>query len=129
MKNHGILLLASLFILAGPRLQAQYNPEKVNKKAYQFYSKAMELAQNDDFKGGIEALQQAVRIDNRFEEAYLSIAGMYGELKDYQGAIDNYEKAKAIDSNFFMDYNLPYSINLAGKGDFEKALQAANGFL
>jgi outer membrane protein OmpA-like peptidoglycan-associated protein len=130
MKNHGIFLLASLFILAASsNLQAQYNPEKVNKKAYQFYSKAMELAQNDDFKGGIEALQQAVRIDNRFEEAYLSMAGMYGELKNYQGAIDNYEKAKAIDSNFFMDYNLPYSINLAGKGDFEKALQAANIFL
>ena len=129
MKNHGILLLASLFILAVPRLQAQYNPEKVNKKAAQFYSKAMELAQNDDFKGGIEALQQAVRIDNRFEEAYLSMAGMYGELKNYQDAIDNYEKAKAIDSNFFMDYNLPYSINLAGKGDFEKALQAVNIFL
>ncbi len=28
-----------------------------------------------------------------------------------------------------MDYNLPYSINLAGKGDFEKALGAVNIFL
>jgi outer membrane protein OmpA-like peptidoglycan-associated protein/tetratricopeptide (TPR) repeat protein len=135
MKNH--LLIPSMFLLAtatcllltaGPVL-AQYNPDKVNKKAAQLYSKALELAQGDDFKGGIAVLQQAVHIDNTFEEAYLSMAGMYGELKNYQEAINNYEKGRAIDSNFFMDYNLPYSINLAGKGDFEKALQAANAFL
>jgi outer membrane protein OmpA-like peptidoglycan-associated protein len=128
MKNH-LLLPSVLLLLATGPIHAQYNPDKVNKKAAQFYSKALELAEGDDFKGGIAALQQAVHIDNTFEEAYLSMAGMYGELKDYQGAIDNYERAKAIDSNFFMDYNLPYSINLAGKGDFEKALQAVNSFL
>ena len=128
MKNHRTLLII-LFLLAARLTQAQYNPDKVNKKAAQYYSKALELAQNDDFKGGIEALQQAVRIDNTYEEAYLSMAGMYGELKDYQGAIDNYEKARAIDSIFFLDYNLTYSINLAGKGDFEKALRAVNLFL
>src|SRR5580692_3784905 len=128
MKNQGILPLFGLLI-TGQFLQAQYNPEKVNKKAIQFYSKAMELAQNDDFKGGIEALKQAVRIDSGYEEAYLSMAGMYGELKNYQGAIDNYEKARAIDSAYFIDYNLTYSINLAGKGAFEQALEAVNIFL
>ena len=128
MKNQGIFL-SLLLLLAGQALQAQYDPEKVNKKAAQLYSKALELAQNDDFKGGIAVLQQAVRIDNRYEDAYLSMAGMYGELKNYQDAIDNYEKARAIDSIYFMDYNLPYSINLAGKGEFEKALQAVQLFL
>lgn len=128
MKNHGLFFF--LAIMLGPMfLRAQYNPDKVNKKAAQQYSKALELAQNDDFKGGIKALQEAVRIDNSFEEAYLSMAGMYGELKDYQNAADNYEKARAIDSNYFMDYNLPYSINLAGKGDFGAALEAVNRFL
>ena len=34
------------------------------------------------------------------------------------------KKQKHIDSLFFKDYNLPYSINLAGKGEFEKALSA-----
>src|ERR1700739_4652780 len=116
MKNRSILLVLTL--LAGILVKAQYNPDKVNKKAAQLYSKALELAQNDDFKGGIAALQQAVSIDRNFEEAFLSMAGMYGELKDYRNAIDNYEKAKAIDSVFFKDYNLPYSINLAGMGEF-----------
>src|ERR1700743_2086080 len=98
MKNQGIFF-SLLLLLAGQALQAQYNPDKVNKKAAQLYSKALELAQNDDFKGGIESLKQAVGIDKNFEDAYLSMAGMFGELKDYPNAIENYEKAKAIDSN------------------------------
>jgi outer membrane protein OmpA-like peptidoglycan-associated protein/tetratricopeptide (TPR) repeat protein len=127
MRNRSLFVLIAL--LAGTLAKAQYNPDKVNKKAAQLYSKALELAQNDDFKGGIESLKQAVGIDKNFEDAYLSIAGMFGELKDYQNAIENYEKAKAIDSNYFKDYNLPYSINLAGKGEFQKALDAVNVFL
>src|SRR5882757_3713067 len=123
------ILLVLLSITAASHTQAQYNPDKVNKKAAQSYSKALELAQNDDFKGGIEALKQAVHLDPGFADAWLSMAGMYGELKNYQGAIDSYEKARAIDSNYFKDYNLPYSINLAGKGDFSTALQAVGTFL
>lgn len=123
------ILLVLLSITAVSHTQAQYNPDKVNKKAAQTYSKALELAQNDDFKGGIETLKQAVQLDPGFADAWLSMAGMYGELKNYQGAIDSYEKARAIDSNYFKDYNLPYSINLAGKGDFATALQAVNTFL
>jgi outer membrane protein OmpA-like peptidoglycan-associated protein/tetratricopeptide (TPR) repeat protein len=127
-KNQALFLFVPL-LLGSFFVRAQYNPDKVNKKAAQLYSKALELAQGDDFKGGIQALQEAVRIDKSFEDAFLSMAGMYGELKDYQNAIENYEKARAIDSSYFMDYNLPYSINLAGKGEFAKALEAANRFL
>ena len=93
--------------------QAQFDPSKVNKKAAQLYSKALELAQGDHFREAIQVLQQAVKIEPGFEDAYLSIAGMYGELKNYQGAIDNYEKARSIDSEYFKDYNITYSINLA----------------
>jgi outer membrane protein OmpA-like peptidoglycan-associated protein/tetratricopeptide (TPR) repeat protein len=128
MKNQFLLLLL-LFVIAAPRTQAQYNPDKVNKKAAQLYSKALEQAQNDDFKNAIETLKQSVNIYPGFEDAWLSMAGMYGELKNYGGAIESYEKARAIDSNYFKDYNLPYSINLAGKGDFAAALQAVSIFL
>ena len=120
-----ILLLICTISVA----QAQYNPSKVKKKAMELYDKALEQAQDGKFKEGIEILHEAVKVDNRFLDAYLSIAGMYGELKDYQNSIDNYNKARAIDTLYFKDYNLPYSINLAGKGDFEQALAAVNEFL
>jgi outer membrane protein OmpA-like peptidoglycan-associated protein len=128
MKSHFLLLL-SLVLLLARTAQAQYDPEKVNKKAAQFHSKALELADGDNYPEAIKALQQAIAIDPRFMDAYLSLAGMYGQLKNYPGAIENYEKAQAIDSGYFLDFNLPYSIDLAGIGNFEKALQAVNLFL
>jgi outer membrane protein OmpA-like peptidoglycan-associated protein/tetratricopeptide (TPR) repeat protein len=127
MKNLSALLWLMLVIPFVAR--SQYDPSKVSKKAIQLYTKALDQARDDHFKEGIDLLQQAVRIDPEYEDAFLSMAGMYGELKNYQGAIDNYEKARSIDSAYFVDYNLPYSINLAGKGDFEAALAAVNLFL
>jgi len=118
-----------LFLLSFCLVHAQYDPDKVNKKAAQLYTKALDLAQDNHFKEGIQLLQEAVKVDRQFEDAYLSMAGMYGELKNYSESIDNYERARNIDSDYFRDYNLPYSMNLAGKGEFEKALAAVNNFL
>jgi outer membrane protein OmpA-like peptidoglycan-associated protein/tetratricopeptide (TPR) repeat protein len=84
---------------------------------------------NDDLLGGIQTLQQAITIDNRFEDAYLSIGGIYNQLKNYPKAVEYYQKAKAIDSLYFLDFNLPYSISLAGIGNFAAALQAIDSFL
>ncbi len=95
-------LFAPVLIMA-----QQYDPAKVSRKAAELYERAIRKAQDDDFKGGILLLKDAVKMDPRFLDAYLSIAGMYGEMKDYQGAIENYEKAKAIDAAYFKDYNLP----------------------
>jgi Tfp pilus assembly protein PilF len=75
-------------------------------------------------KEGLELLKKAVAIDSRYEDAYLSMAGMYTELKNYQAAVDNYKIAKSIDSVYFMDFNLSYSLPLAGLGKFEEALAA-----
>ena len=82
----------------------------------------MKKPEDDEFKEAIRILKEAVRIDPKFADAYFSMAGMYGELKKYDSAISYYEKAKPIDTAYFKDYNLPYSINIAGKGDFEKAI-------
>ena len=124
------ILLSLPSLLTVFHLHAQYDPDKVNKKAVVLYNKALQQAVgDDDLRAGIATLEQAIRIDKNYEEAYLSMAGMYGELKNYQAAVDTYEKARAIDSNFFLDYNLSYSIELAGTGNFEKALQAIERFL
>jgi len=108
---------------------AQYFPEKVGKKPMALYRQGLEKATDGDFKEGIRLLENAVKLDNKFMDAYLSIAGMYSELKNYQASIDNYLKAKAIDPEYFRDYNLPYSINLAGKGDFQQAIAAITEFI
>jgi outer membrane protein OmpA-like peptidoglycan-associated protein/tetratricopeptide (TPR) repeat protein len=121
-----ISMFAALFCTAA---RAQYDPDKVNKKAKALFEKAYGIAMNGDYNGSIKTLQDAIKIEPRYLEAFLSIAGLYFEQKNYQGAIEYYEKGKAIDSSWFKDYNLPYSINLAGVGQFEKALTAIDDFL
>ena len=123
------LVIIIFFAIAAIKGYSQYDSERVNKKAAALYTKALQQASDGKFTEALQMLQDAVKIDNRFADAYLSIAGIYGELKDYNKAIINYEKARSIDSNYSRDYSLPYSINLAGTGNFEKALAASNDFL
>lgn len=122
-------IISFLLFFAANSLHAQYNPEKIGKKATNLYNKAIEQAREGNFPEGIKILKEAVKAEPGYADAFLSIAGMYGEMKEYENAITYYDKAKAIDRGYFSDYNLPYSINLAGKGEFEKALAAINEFL
>jgi outer membrane protein OmpA-like peptidoglycan-associated protein len=117
-----------LFLLFVIQAKCQYDPAKVNPKAAKLYLLSQQQASDDKFREGIETLKQAVAIDSKFEDAWLSIAGMYTELKNYQAAVDNYRIARSIDSIYFKDYSLTYSINLAGLGKFEEALAAVNDF-
>ncbi len=73
--------------------------------------------------------KQSLEMDKRYVDAYLSLAGIYGQIKNYKSSVENYEKAFAMDSNYTIDYKLPYSINLAGIGEFEKALLAIDDLL
>lgn len=107
-----------------------YNPDAVNKKATETYAKAMDILQNDlTIQNAIPVLNKAIEYDAKFVDAYLSLGGIYGELKDYKNSVLNYQKAFAIDSAYSKFYLLPYSINLAGAGKFNEALNAVNNFL
>jgi len=118
-----VFLLMTVF-----QVQAQYDPSKVDKTAVKYYLQSQQEVGNDNLRAGIESLKKAVSIDARFEDAWLSIAGMYGELKNYQAAVDNYQIARSIDSIYFKDFSLSYSIDLAGLGKFEEAMAAVNDF-
>ena len=128
--NHSHETLFTLILLYPYpfQAQAQYDPSKVDKKAAKYYLQSQQQAGDDNFPAGIESLKKAVAIDSRFEDGWLSMAGMYGELKNYQAAVDNYQIARAIDSIYFKDFSLSYSINLAGLGKFEECPSAVNDF-
>lgn len=129
MKNRILFCLAFCILHFSFSASAQYNSSKINKKAVEAYNKAMQSIQNDDYKGAIVFLQQAIQRDGNYIDAYLSLAGVYGELKEHQQSVDTYEKAFALDSNYTSFYRLSYSINLAGLGQFEKALNTINALL
>ncbi|MCY7310004.1 MAG: OmpA family protein [Chitinophagaceae bacterium] len=108
---------------------AQYDPAKINPKAVQLYKRAMERIDDGNLASAAGILQQAIQTDQNYVEAYLSLAAIYGKLKSYKSSTTAYEKAFPIDPVYTLDYKLAYSIQLAGSGEFQKALDAVNELL
>ncbi len=106
-----------------------YNPDQVKPKAMDQYDKAVELLKIGEVKEAIPVLQNCLIIDSNFVDAYLSLAAAYGQLKQYPAAVKLYERAKQKDPLYFQVYQLPYSINLAGDGRFQDALETIQQFL
>ncbi len=122
-----LLYIASFLLLHS--CFAQYYPAKVNPKAVQLYNQAMERIDDGNLASAAGMLQQAIQTDQNYVEAYLSLAAIYGKLKSYKSSASAYEKAFPIDPVYTLDYKLAYSIQLAGLGEFQKALDAVNELL
>ena len=124
-------ILYILFILSIPcTLSAQwYDPEKVNKKAGEIYGSAYEDAQAGNYSAAITKLNNALQLDPKFVDVYLSRAGIYANLKDYRSSVNDFETGLRMDSVYANTYLLPYSISLAGMGSFDRALQVVDRFL
>src|SRR6476661_2802947 len=134
MKNRPLLQLTYtllLFFIPGFYLHAfgQYDAAGINKKAIVVYEKGIEKAQEGNYVEAIQLLQDAIQKDGRYIDAYLSLGGVYGQLKEYKQSTGYYKKAFALDSNYTSDYRLPYAINLAGMGEFEKAANSLQSLL
>lgn len=128
MKSLHTLLILCLFLFSASA-SAQYDVSKINKKALAAYNQALELAQNGQYNQSISALQQAIQHDSKYIDAYLSLAGVYGQLKNHEQSVAAYEKAFPLDTAYTAEYKLPYAINLAGMGQFSKALQTIDALL
>jgi outer membrane protein OmpA-like peptidoglycan-associated protein/tetratricopeptide (TPR) repeat protein len=106
-----------------------YQPEKVNHKAATIYSLALNKAQNSEYAASIRMINDALKIEPKYVDAYLSLAGINADMKNYAESVSQFEIAFALDPVYTNDYLLPYSISLAGSGRFNDALNAVNTFL
>ena len=106
-----------------------YDPEKVNKAAGEIYGQAYEEAISGKYAEAIKHLEQALSLDPKFVDVYLSRAGIYAEMKNYRASVADFQKGLDMDSVYSRTYLLPYSISLAGAGRFGDALRAVNRFL
>jgi outer membrane protein OmpA-like peptidoglycan-associated protein/tetratricopeptide (TPR) repeat protein len=127
MQKTFFLLLFSLFFLQSK--SQWYDPEKVDHKANTIYSLGINKAQNEEYSTAIKMINEALKIEPKFVDAYLSLAGIDANLKNYSSSVSNFEKAFSLDSVYSNYYLLPYSISLAGCGRFDEALRAVNSFL
>ncbi len=128
MKASSFLLFIACISLEHSYAQG-YDPSKVNKKAVALYNQAMQRAEDGNLTHAAGLLQQAIEVDKKYTDAYLSLAGIYSQLKSYNKSIEYYETAFAQDEGYTIEFKLPYSISLAANGNFEKALEAVNDLL
>ncbi len=106
-----------------------YDPEKVNKKAGEIYGQAIEEARDRNFAASLKHLNEALTLDPKFVDVFLTRSNVYAELRNYTASVSDFEIAWRMDSVYSKTYLLPYSISLAGAGKFQQALQAVNQFL
>ena len=122
-------LLLIIFLSASVTQAQWYNPDKVNKKASLIYELAYQNAQDGKYAEAIFNINKAIAIDSNYVEAYLSRAGIFADQKKYDSSVLDFTKALQLDQVFSKNYLLPYSISLAGMGQFKKAMDAVNQFL
>jgi outer membrane protein OmpA-like peptidoglycan-associated protein/tetratricopeptide (TPR) repeat protein len=106
-----------------------YDPEKVNKKAGEIYGQAYEEATAGNYTAALKHIEEALKIDPKLVDAFLTRAGIYANLKKYDSSVINFQTAFQLDSIYPKDYLLPFSISLAGTGNFQQALHTVNKFL
>ena len=128
MKNLKPFLTIITFLVVSS-VSAQYDASRINKKAVESYNRGLEYAQDGNFREAVKWLLESVQKDPNYIEAYLSLAGVYGQMKNREQSVVFYEKAFRIDSNYTSDYRLPYAINLAGLGRFDQALNTIQALL
>lgn len=123
------LLVSLTLFISTISFSQVYDPVHINAKSVKLYEKALDLLKDDQISESIPLLMESIREDSNFVDAYLSLAGAFGQLKKYEQAIKLYERARNKDTAYFVLYQLPFSINLAGQGRFTEALAAVNSFL
>lgn len=128
-ESKGIFLFLISHFLFLISYSQWYDPEKVNPKAAEIFMSAIEDADEYRYTEAITKINNALTIEPKFVNAYLSMAGIYANLKKYDSSVYFFEKGIAMDSVYSATYFLPYSISLAGTGQFERALNAVTIFL
>lgn len=129
MRPHTLLCLILLLLHSGVGRAQEYRPDKVSKKAVQLYEKAYEKASSGSNREAIELLQQATDADENYADAWIALAKLQIENKNYSYSIICFRRALSIDASYFKPYLLSYAIALAGTGDFVKALETTNRYI
>lgn len=105
-----------------------FDPEKVNKKAKAINEKAFEAAISGDYDDALKLLGDALKIEPKYVDVFLTRAGIYANKRDYESSVSEFKKAFSLDSIYSEEFRLPYSISLAGTGRFSEALYQITQF-
>ena len=125
-----ILFFAFCQLLLANFSQAQVsNTAKINPKAVKLYGQGIEAASDGKYDNAIAYFLQAIYLDSNYVDAILSLAGVYGQTKKSDLAVEYYEKGIKKDTAATKVFKLTLAINLAGMGNFTRALEVVDDYL
>ncbi|SCC11446.1 Outer membrane protein OmpA [Chitinophaga costaii] len=102
--------------------------ETAKKKAKASFDEALNAMRNYQPAQALRSLEEAIKIEPNFADAYGQMGLTYSELKDYPNAIKAFEKLKSIDEAGLAPVMLSYARALAGMGNFVQALAIVNQY-
>jgi outer membrane protein OmpA-like peptidoglycan-associated protein len=110
-------------------LRGQQNLHTQNSRAEKAYRKALSLFQQRQYTQAEYSLQDAVRLDPAFLEAWLMLGDVYAEKKDPDLAIEAYRSAIQINPEVFPPALVVLARMLRSRGEYEEALSYYRHYL
>ncbi len=88
-------------ILSFQIVAAQKTYKTESRKAISLYAEGLAYYKIKEYTGAEEKLKSAIRIDVKFQDAYLVLAEVYWEQGKYENAIEQYNKGLLIDPYYY----------------------------
>ncbi|MCL6525103.1 MAG: OmpA family protein [Thermoflavifilum sp.] len=126
LKKHILYVLLLGWCIPG---LAQYQPEKINKKARALYLDAQSALDRQNLQQAIGFLKMAVNADARYLDAWAQLGTMALQQKQYAEAAADFKQVMTIDSNYVPRLYYPYAKSLAGLGEFDQAIAYMQRYL
>jgi outer membrane protein OmpA-like peptidoglycan-associated protein/Tol biopolymer transport system component len=124
-----LLLLLVILPIPADRLTAQEKPSTTSKKAMETYNHALQDYSARNFESAERFLEEAIRADSAFIDAYLLLAEVEQDWGKPLKAIDAYNRGLKINEQYY-----PYGFIRLGRLQYEEAryaegLRSYNHFL
>lgn len=119
------------FVLISSVAVAQMPLDTKSKKAIEYYTEADNYRVRGQYSQAIALLEEALKKDDDFTEAYYRLGIIYMTLKEYPKAIANFEKGLSLTNDvrkqkiFWYDLGESYF----NTGDYDKAEETLSKFL
>jgi outer membrane protein OmpA-like peptidoglycan-associated protein len=126
---HRIGQILILFFFAGTLALAQHPLKTESKKAINYYNEGLKYYESKYYPEAEKYLTDAIKTDEKFQNAYLVLAEVYWEQKKYDLAIKYYSSGLSIDPAFYP----PGYINKGNleikMGKYEDAIKSYNFYM
>jgi len=136
VMKHAITVLGIATLLVGlaPDIYAQPAPtDAALDRASNLFQQGEAKLQSGDYQGALEDYNQALRLDNTNNNAYVSRGMVRFHLGDKQGAIDDFTKAIELNANDADVYRKRGGVYMttgnkrAAREDFQQAAKLSSG--